>query len=243
MNTSTINKTPKIIGLRSTIFLNTSIGYNATNENRFKKFLPDGEPKNILISNAQSYSIGGSFGPTLNNSWILEDKKLGYNFVFTPNKVDIIETKQTKKNVDIETFIKFTIKVFQEILIQEIYASRLAFSPTVIYEPEDGYNNEDLWKIILKDTSISGNQLKDINIQYLLNSIWNEDGQEVTINFLHQWGDAYKTDTRNDRIVKCVSLTLDINTVPISGQTFSIKFMEKFFNKAISWTDELLSNY
>ncbi len=239
MNTSTINKTPKIIGLRSTIFLNTPIGYNAENEIRYKELLPKGKVKNVFQPNYP----GAIVGPSFNDAWQIVDKEKGYNIVFIQNKVDIIWSNKNYAENTFNDFISFTIESFDKIMQSGGDINRLAFSPTYIYEKNEDFEIQEVWNKIFKTTMISGNVIKDINCQYLMKDKWEADGITHSINILHQWSDALKTDNTNGNREECVLLTLDINTVPVPNFKFSNENMHFFFENIYQKTLHVLENY
>lgn len=239
MNTDTINKTPKIIGLRSTIFLNTSIGYNAENEIRYKELLPNGKVKNVLQPNFP----GTIVGPSFNDAWQLVDKEKGYNIVFIQNKVDIIWANKIFSENTFKDFISLTTKSFDKIMQSGGVINRLAFSPTYIYEKNENFEIQEIWNKIFKTTLISGKEIKNINCQYLIKDKWEADGITHSINILHQWSDVIKTDNSNGNTEECILLTLDINTMPVTNITFSNDNMHFFYENINQKILDVLENY
>ena len=237
---------PNIISLRSTIFLPNGIGYSADNELKYRELLPNGQVKSVLPNTLRlEVGPGLTFGPGVNDSWQLVDKEQGYNIVFIQNKIDIIfVNKNPVKNVE-KDFIDFTIKAFRRIMDEEGYVVRMAYSPTYVLDSDEGFAYPDYWKKILLTNKIEGMDMQDINVQYLLKKDWEYDGSPISINLLHNWSEAIKTQIKDGKQVpsKCITLNLDINTVPSGKSIFTVNNMDRFFKEIPIWANELLNNY
>ena len=185
------------------------------------------------------------FGPGVNDSWQLVDVEIGYNIVFIQNKIDLIYVKKNPAKDVEKDFIAFTIKAFKTIIAEEGPAVRMAYSPTYVLDPDDGFDYPDYWKMILSTNKIEGMDMQDINVQYLLKKDWNLDGNNVSINLLHNWSDAIKTQNTKEgqSQSKCITLNLDINTVPGRKTIFHEQSLEHFFREMPIWVEELLNNY
>ena len=241
-----MEKTPNIISLRSTIFLPNGIGYSADNERKYHELLPNGQVKSVLPNTLRlEVGPGVVFSPGVNDSWQLVDTEQGYNIVFIQNKIDLIYVKiNPAKDVE-KDFIAFTIKAFKTIIDEEGPVVRMAYSPTYVLDSDEGFAYPDYWKKILLTNKVEGMDMQDINVQYLLKKDWENDGNSVSVNLLHNWSDAIKTQNKKEVQIqsKCITLNLDINTVPSGKSNFKANDMERFFNEMPNWANELLNNY
>lgn len=241
-----MEKTPSIISLRSTIFLSNGIGYSADNELKYRKLLPNGKVKSVLPNTLHLEGVSNLvFGPGVNDSWQLVDTEKGYNIVFIQNKIDLIYVKKNQvKDIEKE-FIDFTIKTFRTIMDEVGYVVRIAYSPTYVFDPEEGFPYPEYWKRILLSNKIEGMDMQDINIQYLLKKEWKDNENSFGINLLHNWSDAIKTQDLKEKKTqsKCITLNLDINTVPGGKTIFYEQSLEHFFREMPTWVEELLKNY
>lgn len=241
-----MEKTPKIVQMRGTIFISQVIGYSPENEAKFKDILmPDGTVGSIQQLGVPAPGVFTSM-PQYGMPWKL-GKQLdrpneNLSIVFYPGKIDIIQNLEGNVGTDDVVFLSMCEEKFRFFVNDpDFQVTRLAYCPTHSIAVESPSDARGYWQKILKTTSSNGVPFQNVSISYLLRRISTINGKEVEMNFLHQLSDGVHI-TNGKKDMNCILFTLDMNTIAEGKYLFAEAELKDFLRSCPKWDMDMIDN-
>ena len=237
----------RIVQLRGTIFLPSTIGYTPENEKHFRELLlPSSLCYGIIQPGIQTQGLNPNMlQPQYGMAWRLNKTEDGkqYNIVFLPGKIDIILDLDIDYKEDEEkNFCSFCTSCFSKILENQRgqLVSRIAFAPLYALSAE-----ECNWHRFLRQTMNDGLQMQDINLSYVLKeNLEISSDKKIVLNLLHNISDGYQVRVvdGSNMVFPVMLLQLDLNSIPEQNIEFNRGDIELYFSIILKIKNNIISN-
>lgn len=230
----TIYRMKELIQYRTTIFVESSIGFTKDNVDKFPlkdwKCMPLDNGTNSQAINP--FEIISSTKEFDGAEWKAVNLEKGLAIVFLGQNIDILG----QPFVDEHSFVQVSKQIFDQVCsgynIKRVV--RFAYSPT--YGEKNGN-----FSGIISHPIYKGAEAENVTVRSVYRVDEDINDKKIKINYLMEISSGVFVD--QEKRMPSVIYDVDINSTVVEGLTFDISDMDAFFDKADIFAKEFIQQY